>query len=407
MEPYPKRQRLYSPIQRGLPRSFDDRHAYYGHREDELAEEEDYEEFEEEDEEPIYDPDVDFHQRRAHLDYKLKSTFEAIFEKYGKDFDGVGDEIDLETGDIVVNNGHLLDMQDERDAGRIVHARHIRQELLDETEEDFSTSMEEDEDELLGPGYGEEDEDEDEDEDEVISGDDMEEDDLILRGFAQASSQFMQASPELGTANQPYQQRDASRLDTVPRPNIHSNSLPSRSEILSQFGPQLGPQIVKYVSNQVPDDSHIEPAWRVPELPSAAPVRRPILKSVAVRPEVQRSPSPEAGSSIWAPVRTRRRRRIDGRDNEALFRGETSLPEPYYDSHPLDPFTYRSAVALGKRPEVSRRYRRQIMPFTAEEDRILLDWVSKARQRDISLNSVYLNLEKKVLFPQHFFFCRC
>src|SRR5205823_3977481 len=119
MEPYPKRQRLYSPMQRGFPRSFDDRHAYYDHPEDELAEE-DYEEFEEEDEEPIYDPDIDLHQKRAHLDYKLKSTFEAIFEKYGKDFDGVGDEIDLETGDIVVNNGHLQEMQDEKDAGRIM-----------------------------------------------------------------------------------------------------------------------------------------------------------------------------------------------------------------------------------------------------------------------------------------------
>src|SRR6266536_3622882 len=302
MEPYPKRQRLYSRIQPAFPQSFDSRHAYYDTPEDELAEE-DYEEFEEEDDAPVYDPDVDFHQRRAHLDYKLKSTFEAIFEKYGKDFDGVGDEIDLETGDIVVNNGHLLDMRDERDAGRITRARYMRQELLDETGGKVRTSMEEDEDELLEPGYDEEDE--DEDEDETISDDDMEEDDLILRGFAQASSQFMQASPELRTSNQPFRQRDTPRLDPVSRPKAHNDSLPSRAEILAQFGPQLGPQIVKYVSNQAPDDSHIEPAWRVPELPSAAPVRRPILKSVAVRPDLQRSPSPQGGSSIWAPVRTR------------------------------------------------------------------------------------------------------
>jgi hypothetical protein len=42
---------------------------------------------------------------RQKLDNKLKSTFEAIFEKYGKDFTGVGDEIDLRTGEIIVDNG--------------------------------------------------------------------------------------------------------------------------------------------------------------------------------------------------------------------------------------------------------------------------------------------------------------
>ena len=35
----------------------------------------------------------------------LQHRFEHIFEKYGKDFEGVGDEIDLETGLIVVDNG--------------------------------------------------------------------------------------------------------------------------------------------------------------------------------------------------------------------------------------------------------------------------------------------------------------
>lgn len=67
---------------------------------------------------PIRDhPDADLHQKRARNDQRLKSIFESIFEKYGKDFDGVGDEIDLETGEIVVNNGHILAMTDEKDVG--------------------------------------------------------------------------------------------------------------------------------------------------------------------------------------------------------------------------------------------------------------------------------------------------
>jgi hypothetical protein len=54
-------------------------------------------------------------KRRAYNDFRLKSRFESIFEKYGKDFSGVGDVIDLQTGKLVVNNGHLITMEHERD----------------------------------------------------------------------------------------------------------------------------------------------------------------------------------------------------------------------------------------------------------------------------------------------------
>lgn len=64
------------------------------------------------------DSDIDFHQRRAHIDLRLKSAFELIFEKYGKDFTGIGDEIDLESGKIVVDHGHISGMRDEKDPGR-------------------------------------------------------------------------------------------------------------------------------------------------------------------------------------------------------------------------------------------------------------------------------------------------
>ena len=62
-------------------------------------------------------PEIELHYRRERNDRRLKSTFESIFEKYGKDFGGIGDEIDLETGEIVVNNGHVLGMANERDVG--------------------------------------------------------------------------------------------------------------------------------------------------------------------------------------------------------------------------------------------------------------------------------------------------
>lgn len=61
--------------------------------------------------------DIDLQEARARNDLRLKSIFEHIFEKYGKDFTDVGDEIDLQTGEIVVNNGHLQRMSGEDDTG--------------------------------------------------------------------------------------------------------------------------------------------------------------------------------------------------------------------------------------------------------------------------------------------------
>ncbi|PTU23915.1 hypothetical protein P175DRAFT_0505684 [Aspergillus ochraceoroseus IBT 24754] len=57
--------------------------------------------------------EFDLQEARAQNDLRLKSIFEGIFEKYGQDFTDIGDEIDLQTGKIVVNNGHLHGMEGE------------------------------------------------------------------------------------------------------------------------------------------------------------------------------------------------------------------------------------------------------------------------------------------------------
>ncbi|PKS09845.1 hypothetical protein jhhlp_004468 [Lomentospora prolificans] len=63
------------------------------------------------------DPSFRLAQSRATAAFRLKNTFESIFEKYERDFSGVGDEIDLRTGEIVVDNGHLQTMRNEKDVG--------------------------------------------------------------------------------------------------------------------------------------------------------------------------------------------------------------------------------------------------------------------------------------------------
>jgi hypothetical protein len=65
-------------------------------------------------------PDETLSRARWRNDLSLKSRFEAIFEKYAHDFTGIGDEIDVATGTVVVNNGHLEAMENEGDTGAAV-----------------------------------------------------------------------------------------------------------------------------------------------------------------------------------------------------------------------------------------------------------------------------------------------
>ncbi len=59
----------------------------------------------------------DLERARQLNDMRLEHAFENIFARYSKDFTEVGDEIDLTTGEVVVNNGHLSGMRGEQDVG--------------------------------------------------------------------------------------------------------------------------------------------------------------------------------------------------------------------------------------------------------------------------------------------------
>ncbi|KAK6860151.1 hypothetical protein PG995_003787 [Apiospora arundinis] len=61
------------------------------------------------------DPLYELDKSRAKAAFKLKSRFESIFDKYEHDFEGEGDEINLHTGEVIINNGHLLSLEDEKD----------------------------------------------------------------------------------------------------------------------------------------------------------------------------------------------------------------------------------------------------------------------------------------------------
>ncbi|KAK2625463.1 hypothetical protein QTJ16_004775 [Diplocarpon rosae] len=408
MEPFPKRQKLYASSSRLVSQSFDDQHAYR----DELGDDTlgNLEEYDDDDEEASseagYDPEADLHQKRARLDDKLKSKFESIFKKYERNFDGVGDEIDMETGEIVVNNGHLMQMMGEQDVGEEHVACHATREYSEGPDEVPSSSF--DETEMMDAEDDDEENDEDETSEDIM--DDMEEDDMILRGFAKAN-RFQQVR----ISNAPPRPK-VRRQDSIRRPAANKR-LPSRADILAQFGPQLGPQIVEYVSKKhvqedepvetplrasaqpakVPVARKIEPAWRAPALPSAGPsqqpesvwrvpdlaspafVRQPAKKLTVTAPAESRSPSPEASRSIWAPIRTRARRRLIA-ENNALFREGSGVPD-----HTYQPLLYSQQNRILIEEMGLSSPRKKWTAFTAEEDDMMLHWVSKNQKQGFPL----------------------
>jgi hypothetical protein len=194
-------------------------------------------------------------------------------------------------------------MQNERDAGESSRARRIQRTLADDDDELETSSVDDD--------YLEEDEDEDEDDyanDDAPSDEDMIEDDMILRGFAQAR-ELMERRPTLqqnvfDTVLHGRMDRGGNSADVL-HPVKKAATLPSRSTILSQFGPQLGPEIVKYISDQAAlEDDNVEPMWRAPPIWPTTSVNRPANKSMAYQPEPERPVSPENSPSIWAPARS-------------------------------------------------------------------------------------------------------
>ncbi|KAH0492506.1 hypothetical protein TgHK011_007455 [Trichoderma gracile] len=242
------------------------------------------------------DPDYKLSVERAYADQRFQATMAHIFEKYGRDFEGIGDEIDLVTGEIVVNNGHVRNMRDEGDVGD-----GLRGDLAD---------GEDDEDEgiLLEDLYGDEEEDEEEEtrdkknpvglgREGAHSGndaDDDDEEDRIIQG-RQATRDSHSTALVLGSSS-----RNASLARTSPF-GVHNASplhfeppteLPFASSPFSFDGSPFASDPWGYPGQ------YSDPLWDRPDLFA---VQRPPSQQLPLKPSRYHFPARSGKSSIWAP----------------------------------------------------------------------------------------------------------
>ncbi|KAF4784350.1 hypothetical protein HER10_EVM0007334 [Colletotrichum scovillei] len=242
------------------------------------------------------DPGFRFEQSRAFAAFKLKSTFEHIFQKYEKDFTGIGDEIDLRTGKIITNNGHLAGMRYERDTG-----------ISEDDDED------EDEGVLLEEAFASDDDEQDGDSGEDDGGengnsdasDNEDDEERILHGkkneISNSGALIIKQKGEL--------QRHPTR------PNVSPGvSIPGSDQRLSNLAQprQPGSSTTNPSSNVWGHEPEpVDPTWRVPEISKPKLGDDLMTKLYGAR---YRFPTSRGFKSVWS----------SRRDTDE----EKALPEP-------------------------------------------------------------------------------
>ncbi len=279
-------------------------------------------------------PDADLQKRRAQNDNRLKSIFESIFDKYGKNFDGIGDEIDLRTGEIVVNNGHLLGMTNERDAGHVENS-------LEELESEYSSS-----EEGNGGRYHDE-------------------------GDAALFSESETSPRKLYSVEHLMQDAETEPLATTFDRSLHDQIIDHGSdedELADGAIEWVTPREARAIAHQkwqLPDDglaiSHesiVEEAWRVPSLSKSMAPCSSRQKVAPIVDHVPESMDPEEpGTLLWGSTGRRRRR---------------SRPAKVPPLHILTPHAPVSICPEQRHHDTSHsRDDRKYVPWTEEEEDLL------------------------------------
>ncbi|KAM4058511.1 centromere protein scm3 domain-containing protein [Hirsutella rhossiliensis] len=226
------------------------------------------------------DPGYRLSLQRAYADNRFQATMAHIFEKYNRDFDGIGDEIDMVSGEIVVDNGHLQNMRDEGDVGTSEQGSDEDQgillhHLLDDDDDDEGYLFPRAAEPLETPARNDEQDDEDDD---------------IMYGRKPV--------------------RQSQSLVPVPRPQPSGRSLPSPSLLSGLCGAGTLDFGDPFAFGASPLAFGVSPLAGSPwsltnglpgslwEPPSISPRAPRLLPSPGER---YNFPAQDCGSSIWAP----------------------------------------------------------------------------------------------------------
>ncbi|KEF59400.1 uncharacterized protein A1O9_04244, partial [Exophiala aquamarina CBS 119918] len=354
--------------------------------------------------------DADLDTMRHKNDCLLKSRFESIFEKYSKDFDGIGDEIDLVSGRVLVDNGHLKSMATETDPG-------IDEE--DERGKAFLRAMTEAPDS--------EDSDFNEDADNVLSSieeiaentvlilsdNSMTSDDTEDELFRPLPSRTSLATPPDSRGNEsvpnfdpvslksesdtdslfdvPVTQRDSSpdslfeapsttekghhlgyrAKDALLRAPTISSEDRKESAILARYGSRVGYEVIDLLQRERENaEAHIEPAWRIPSniIPPKLPTPPIMHQPPPNLPSLQRPQSLEdqkpsdlplstPSDSVWRVPRTRNpRKKAEDTHRRRVLRllraeSEDPLQDGFASDHADDGNGEPSSLETGEETE--------------------------------------------------------
>ncbi|KAK3706312.1 hypothetical protein LTR37_012827 [Vermiconidia calcicola] len=255
-----------------------------------------------------YDSQLDRDRRLRRK--KLRRRFEHIFAKYGKDFEGVGDEIDIKTGLIVVDNGHLKNMRHEVDAGDSASSNMTK---------DHDGTVRDDKDPNV-PGNGRTHE---------VTNDnqDSNDQDSIWRDASADSD----AAPELILEHMP-----SLRDSVVSLRSKQKQGQGIDQDAIKSLGLSIAKQLTDLMSREDLDSSPRrrrktpkDSAWSYPDLPRSTQQKRS-HRSPSPLPGVT---SPSSGKkSLWAPMehpKRRKRRRIE----EAQLPVDENEADQFVESH--------------------------------------------------------------------------
>ncbi|KAK4896712.1 hypothetical protein LTR27_005306 [Elasticomyces elasticus] len=259
-----------------------------------------------------------FHHDRKENDRRLKSRFEAIFEKYARDFSGVGDEIDIETGEIVVDNGHLESMQHEVDPGESQSLRFVK-DFAEELECEDEGSGSGDDDEAVG----------EEEEEEALDGQGVIEDAIVEDGEEEAPFALDPKLQELHDTDMtggpeatldPEQVLSALSPTALSNPAVRAsmrdmilkaeNSQQMNREAIEALGVSIASQLAKKFNmpKTRSKTKRKESIWDFPDLPAFKRQRtaevqtpRPLLTNLSTVLSPAAKADVEPAESIWAP----------------------------------------------------------------------------------------------------------